>query len=281
MRSLVTSSGSAESAAATSVERRRRRIATGWLAECRWPISPAVVIAGTKHTAVVIGVGRTVEGVVHLSALTADTRIVVGCSRHSRAVETAIGAVGAADVMREPVLISDRVEGTKVGVDGGRRRVTDDENRAAIIRIVEIGIIPAVPEEITVPRHVGVSKAKPIAKTMTIAITHPVSKPIRRITIAYHGAGRCAIVGIIGAVIIEIRPAGGILGFHADIIVAGSCAVIFALPGGGGGGCLPAAGRIVNIIGCLSMAGGGATTHPKGYGNGQQGIYLFHGIIIY
>jgi len=249
--------GPAESAAATAA--RGWRKAAGRLTERR-----------PETSIVVRGVGWPVVRVVHGSSLTVEPGVIIGSGRHSRAVETGI-ASGRPRSMRKPVAIGNGIEGPEIGVDGRRAAVPCDKNCAAITRIVEIRVVPAVPEEVAVPAKIGVSKTQSVTVAKTITVSHPISKAIGGITIAKASYG-CGIIRIVGAIIVKSGKAG-IFRFHANIVVAGSGAVIIALVGALGRACASraaAAGRIIYVISCLRIAGGRATAHSNAryYGNG-------------
>jgi len=108
------------------------------------------------------------------------------------------------------------------------RRSFRYDDASAIVRIVEIRIIAAVPHKIAVPGEIGVSESK------SHSIAHSIIGPIERIAISEsHGIVRAyscgGVVGIVCVVVIEIRPAGFVLGLHADIVIAGRRAVVFSI----------------------------------------------------
>ena len=210
------------------------------------------------ESTVVVGVTGAVEGIVHCPSLTAETGIIIGSGRHSRAVETPVAGTGTGGSMGDPVAVSDGIKGPEIGIDGCGSSMAYNEYAAAIVRIVEVGIVPAVPQEVAVPGHVGVPETKAISKAKSphsITVSEAIAKTIGGIaeSVTNGCAYRC-IIGVISAVVVELRPAGAILCFHAYIVIAGRGAVIVTLVGTAGSGCFLTTGRVVDIIGALGVA---------------------------
>jgi hypothetical protein len=158
------------------------------------------------------------------------------------------------------------------------------DDASSVIRIVEIWIIIAIPHEVAVPTKIGISESKP----------QSIIGPIKRIAISKaHGIvgtyGCGTIVGIIGIIIVEIRPAGFVLGLHADIVIAGRRAVIFSIGAragisgavisgifiGCGGDCVTGSGGIIDIVWCLCRLPGRRAAAHQDKTNGQEGKYVF------
>jgi len=111
--------------------------------------------------------------------------------------------------MGDPVAVSDGIKGPEVRIDGCGGAVADNKYPAAIVRIVEVGIVPAVPQEVAVPAHVGVSEAKTVTHSHAITHAHPVAeavtKPIGGIAKSItDGCAYRRIIGIICAVVVEL-----------------------------------------------------------------------------
>lgn len=265
------SAGSAKPAATATAH--RGAITADWLAAglVRRPVS-VIVIAGAIESIVVV------DRSVSLAALAVEGRIVGRSSGHARTVITAAAAGKAGAAIRsadQSIAIGYRIERSQVRINACSCRTLTDDHAPTIIGVIEIRIIPAVPHVIAVPRKIRVPESETIGRTES----HPISKsPICRISVAITSRKRKAagrgIIGIVSAVVVKIRPACLVLRFHADIIVAGSGAVVFVVIGSGTGSYLLAAGRIINIIGVLCVARGRAAAHYKRKDNckGQQGI---------
>ena len=150
----------------------------------------------------------------------------------------------------------------------------DQDHAPSIIRVVEIGIITGIPHEITVPPEIRIEISEAHAETGI-----PESITIR----GECGTIICAcsdrgIVSIVIVVVVEGRPARLVHRLHADILVAGSGAVIFILVAGGGSRNLMVSRRIIYVIGCLSYRIRRRTTaHQQDGCSGKKGINGSHG----
>lgn len=264
----LVSAGSAKSAAtAAATHGRGRAISADRLAAglVYRPVSivTIAVIAGAIETVVVAGAIKSIVVVNRSRALTVQRRIVGRSSSHARTVKTATAAAGKAGAVRgvdQSVIVGYRIKGPQVRIDARSRHPMAGNYTASVVRIVEIRIIPAVPHKIAVPGKIRVPESKTVGRPESHPVSHP---PISRIPITITSgkrktAGR-RIVGIISAVVVEIRPALGVLRLHADIIVAGGSAVVFVVTGrrivgSGPGSYFAAAGRIINIVGVLCIA---------------------------
>jgi len=168
------------------------------------------------ETVVVIG------GPEGIGVPAAHVRIVRRSVRHSRAVDRVAG-IGSYAVMGQAALVVGGIERPEVVINGVCR-TADDNIAAAIVWVIEIRVIPAVPDKIVVPHHVGIAESKPhtvagaeegaVAETR-IGRAIAVSKP----TAIVHGSWGVISVG--GIVVIEIGPAIVILGFHLDVLIIG------------------------------------------------------------
>ena len=222
--------------------------ATGWgrIGSDRLAVARLAAWPGIRIVIVAVGIGPviaiiavTIGGILTISGA---GRVVAG-----RRPGT-IGSVIAADAAGcQSIAVGTAIEGPQMRIDP-RRGIfgTYGQYPAAIIRVVEIGIIPAVPHKIAVPAHIRIPESQPERRT------EPESQPISvgRIAVAICTADTGRIIGIIRAVIVKIRPAGGILHFKPDILIIGRRAVIVAL--------LRTAGTIIFrlITGCGSLVGG-------------------------
>jgi hypothetical protein len=153
------------------------------------------------------------------------------------------------------------------------------DDASAIVGVVEIWIIPAVPHKVAVPGEIGVAESN----------SHTIIRSVHGITISEahgiigaHRGG--SIVRIVSIVIVEIGPAGFVLGFHPDIIIAGGCAVIFPVgagarfAGGGISGLIACcgsnslgSGRIIDVVGSLCRLSRGRATAHQDKTSGQEG----------
>jgi len=161
-----------------------------------------------------------------------------GICRGSRTV----GAVVAiADPCHEAVAIARAIEGAQVSINVVViRRSLHYDDATAIVRIVEIRIVPAVPHKVAVPAEIRISESKPqtiVGTIERIAITISISHGI----VWAYSSG--SIVGIVSVIIVEIGPAGFVLGFHPDVIVAWRCAVVFSIR--------PCAGAAGAVVACI------------------------------
>jgi hypothetical protein len=161
-----------------------------------------------------------------------------------------------------------------------------DDDTSAIVWVIEVRVIAGIPEEIAVPSEIGVceTQAETIGKSVSV---HGVS--ISESHAVIWADRRRVIVGVVCIVIVEIRPPGLILRFHAYIVIAGRCAVIIALVGRTGviiscvlivGCCYHTpgrAGRVVYVIRSLSGFPGGRAAGEQDKADGQEGNYLSHG----
>jgi len=168
------------------------------------------------------------------------------------------------------------------------RRSFHYDDASAIVRIVEVRIVPAVPHKVAVPGEIRISESQ----------AQPIVGPIERIAISIsHGivgtysCGR--IVGIVGIVIVEIGPAGLVLGFQPYVIIAGRRAVIFSIGARTGiagavvsgivigrrcgGDSITGSGGIIDIVWCLCRLPGGRAAAHQDKTNGQEGKYVSHG----
>lgn len=209
-----------------------------------------------------------VDGPEGIGVPAADVRIVCRGAGHPGAIERVAGAGGYA-VMGQATLVIGGVERPEIVISGGRRAAFDNI-ATPIVWVIEIGIIPAVPDVVVIPDHIGIAKSQAhaeagavegaIAKTIVgcaKAITEPGAIAI---ACAIDGGG--SIISIGGIVVVKIRPAIVILGFHLDILVIGGGGYIV--------GAITLAGRI-HVRAVLGIFGGGAAAHPDGGGNRKKG----------
>jgi hypothetical protein len=190
--------------------------------------------------------------------------------------------VTIADSCNQAITIAGAVEGAQVCIDAiVVCRSLHDYDTSAIVRIVEIWVIPAVPHKIAVPGEIGVAES----------YSHSIIRSIDRITISEsHGIigadGDGRIVGIVSVVVVKIRPAGFILGFHPNVVITGGRAIVFTVGAGAGFtgvviSCLISGSgsrygslcsrRIIYVIWCLCRLSGRRATAHQDKTNGQEG----------
>ena len=122
--------------------------------------------------------------------------------------------------MSQTALVVGGTERTQVRIGGGGR-FSDVNEATTIVWVIEIRIIPTVPDEVAIPHHVGIAKSeahaeagaeeRAIAETI-VGYTHAITEPA-----AIVGCGSVVSVGRI--IVVKIRPAIVILGLHLDILV--------------------------------------------------------------
>ena len=144
----------------------------------------AVIIIRIRRPVVivVIGIGAVLIAIAILVAGVIITGGIPG------AIEP-VTAVAGAD--SQTIAVAVAIEGPQVRIDPGSGILTHSDHPSTIIRIVEIGIIPAIPHKVAVPAHIRISETQPegtIAKTKTIPGT-TVSIPGIAISIGSAHAG--------------------------------------------------------------------------------------------
>jgi hypothetical protein len=239
------------------------------------------IIAAGRSGRTVVSVPVTSLGRIVTVAVTVQ---LTGIGIGSRAVDP---VVGIRDPRGKAVAIAGAVESTQMGIYVVIIRASFyDNDAAAIVGIIEVRIITGVPEEIAVPSKVGIceTQAEPIGKSVAV---HGVSVSESHTIIRADRRG--IIIGVVGIIIVEIRPAGLILCFQTYVVVAGRCAVVLAPIGGTSavvscllviGRCRKTpgrTGRIIYIIRCLCGLPGGRAAAEQDKADGQEGKYLSHG----
>jgi hypothetical protein len=187
--------------------------------------------------------------------------------------------IAIGDPCRKAAPVAGAIESAQVGIHvvGIGPIALHDNGAASIVWVIKIRVVTGVPEEVAVPSQVGVSesKAQPIRKTIPIhGIAISESHSIIR-------ADRCGrvIIGIVCIVIVEIGPAGLILGFQTHVVIAGSGAVIVSPVAGAGAivsavliiiccGSPGSTGRIIDIVrGLRGFPGRGAAAEQDKAGS--------------
>ena len=184
---------------------------------------------GISIVAVRIGIRRPV--IIIVAVAIGRVLAVPGAGRVIR--RRGPGAIGpvitAAGAGSQAIVVAGAIKGPQVRIDRGRRIFgTYYQHTAAIIRVVEIGIIPAIPHKVAVPAHIRIAESQSERRTESESQAITISGIA--ISISTADAGR--IVGVIRAVIVKIRPAGRILDFESNILIVRRCAVIVTLLGG-------------------------------------------------
>lgn len=192
--------------------------------------------------------------------------VAIGIARRRVIVDgrnRAISAVIAiADAGGKTFAIGDAVESAEVIIHGVGGYFGYYQYAAAITLVIEIGIVPAVPAEVAVPAHVRISETERDARTISVAIA--IAETGRII-----GADAGSVVAVVSVIVVEIRPAGLILGFQTNVVVTGPGAVVFTVGTAFGifvgvcsGHFVAGTGGIVDIVGRLgSRTGRRATRH--------------------
>ena len=219
--------------------------------------------------------GPEIAGVIDRSVSircpgTTDMRIICRGGGHSRAIHY-ISAGGSNTGVGQPVAVSGRIERSQVRINGAGTFACYN-NGCAIIGIVEIWVIPAVPDKIVVPEQIGIAKPETHAEGGTekgaithsvigrkAAVAHPVTHPIACTIIGGRG-----VVGVVGVVVVKIGPAVRVLDLHLHILV---------IRGGGhiiGATAFAVAGRI-HVGGILRILRRRAAGQSGQCGNSQQG----------
>lgn len=241
----------------------RRSITSGWLTESaaiRWPES--VVIAVGPEIVIIITVADLIAIAVP------GARGIVGSSSPGPVCPLIAVAGGTGD---QTIAVAGAVESPQTRINRIRTisavfTTAGHNHTSAIVRIIEIRVVPAIPHVVTIPAHIWISEAqtKRRSESKTQAIT------IRRIAISISKTSAQAggIIRVSGTVVIKIGPAGRILHLHPDVLIAGRRAVVISLLRFAGiifilvtaAGCSSLGGgsrRIVYVIGCLRRLTGG------------------------
>ena len=162
----------------TAAAKRRRRVAAGG----------SVIAAETA--------GVIICGPEGIGVAAAHIRIVCRGVGHSGAKDGVAGT-GRYAIMREPALIVGGIERSEIVINGVCR-TSNNNIAAAIVWVIEIRVIPAVPDKVIVPHHIGVaeSKAHAVAGSEEGAVTESIvgrTKAVPETTAIIGGCG-----GIIG-----------------------------------------------------------------------------------
>jgi len=239
------------------------------------------VITGRSSKTVISPPVTALCGIETIAAAIQLTGISIGC----RAVDP---VVAVRNPCSKAVAVAGAVESAQVGVYVVIIRASlHDDDTPAIVGVIEVRVVAGIPEEIAVPSEIGIHETHTEAIGKSVSV-HGISISETHAVIRADRGG--IIVGIVCVVVVEIRPAGLVLRFHADVVVAGRCAVIITIVGRTCviiipcvpivGCCYHTAGRtgrVIYIIRCLGGFPGGRATGEQDKANGQEGNYLFHG----
>ena len=189
---------------ARSAETTATTSAGGSVTSCRLA-EAATIRVGRPVISVGIAVGRPVIIIVtiDLIAITAaGTRRVIRSSSPRPVCPLVAVACGTGD---QTIAVACAVESPQMRIDSSSRVFgTGYDHSSAIIRIVEIRVVPAIPHKVAVPAHVGISEAQaePGSESQTQSITITIGRVAISISQTNTQTGR--IIGIIGAVIVKI-----------------------------------------------------------------------------
>jgi hypothetical protein len=188
----------------TTSARGRGRITSCWLAERRPGIITVVIVIGIVGrpviTVIVPGESPVVIAVDLIASIVPCPGSIVG-SRGPWPVCPLIAAGGGTG--GQAIAIAGAIESPQMRIDSGSIIFgTSYDHAAAIIGIVEIRIVPAVPHKIAVPAHIWISKAK--SKGRTKAKAQAISIGRKSVSISQTGAQARRIIGVVGAVIVKI-----------------------------------------------------------------------------
>jgi len=196
--------------------------------------TPESATAGIESRAI-IAAGRLerAETVVLIDGTVAARpghSLVIGAGRnHARAVGRIPAGTGDT-IVGQSVSIGSGAEGPEVRIDRstGSTAFADKQYAAAIIRIVEIRIIPAVPHEVAVPHEEGIAETQPERRAEAVTIAEPVVR--RRISHAIIATiSRCgSIIGVVRVIIVEIGPTIRVRSLHLNILVVRGRSIIIA-----------------------------------------------------
>jgi hypothetical protein len=172
------------------------RLAVAWLAG-----RPGIRIVAVR-------IGRPVIAVIAIGGIL--TIPGARCIIAGRGPGTISPVIAACCTGNQTIVVAAAIEGPQMRINS-RRRIFGayDQHPSAIIRIVEIRVIPAVPHKIAVPAHIRIAESQP--ERRTISESHTITIGGIAISISTADPGR--IIGVIGAIIVKIGPARRILHF--------------------------------------------------------------------